>query len=164
MAHLLCAHVLGPNHVSQITIGSQSPSNADHAEKHSFQLFMTGLFALREAALLTLLMVPLLLFTLYVAWNLHTRFQPLATYVNLAQAAEVKRTQENGTTYEAGALASDVERLRKGHPVTMSQSALNRGRYRSKDERDDGLYVVKQDSKTDYIQPPMSQSFYGVLR
>lgn len=125
---------------------------------------MTGLFALREAALLTLLMFPLLIFTLYTSWSLHTRFHALSKYVNLAQAAEVKRTQDNGTTYEAGALASDVERLRKGHPVTMSQSNLNRGRYRSKDERDDGLYIVKQDSKTDYIQPPMSQSFYGVLR
>jgi hypothetical protein len=125
---------------------------------------MTGLFALREAALLTLLMIPLLLITLYTGWSLHTRFHSLSTYVNLAQAAEVKRTHDNGETYEAGALSSDVERLRKGHPVTMSQSALNRGRYRSKDERDEGLYVVKQDLKTDYIQPPMSQTFYGVLR
>lgn len=164
MAYIVRPHVLGPDYVS-LTRDSSHTRMIDEAEfARSFQLFMTGLFALREAALLTLLMIPLLLFTLYVAWTLHTRFHPLATYVNLAQAAEVKRTQENGTTYEAGALASDVERLRKGHPVTMSQSALNRGRYRSKDERDDGLYVVKQDSKTDYIQPPMSQSFYGVLR
>ena len=123
---------------------------------------MFGLFALREAALLTLLMVPLIVFTLYVSYLLYTRFEPLAKYVNLAQAAEVRRAQSNeGTTYEAGALAGDVERLRKGHPVTHSQSELNRGRY---DLSEETMYVVKQDEKTDYAQPPMSESYYGVLK
>jgi len=122
---------------------------------------MTGLFALRQAALLSFIMVPLIAFTLYTSWALHKRFAPLATYVNLAQAAEVKRAQSNGGMYEAGALASDVERLRKGHPVTESQTELNRGRYERAEET---MYVVKQDQKTDYAQPPMSESFYGVLK
>lgn len=123
---------------------------------------MTGLFALREAALLTFLMIPLLLFSLYTCISLHRRFSPLSTYVNLAQAAEVKRAQAaDGQAYEAGALASDVERLRKGHPVTHSQSELNRGRYESSEET---MYVVKQDQKTDYAQPPMSEAYYGVLK
>lgn len=122
---------------------------------------MTGLFLLREAALLTLLMIPLLLFTLYTSISLHRRFSPLSKYVNLAQAAEVKRAQsDGGAHYEAGALASDVERLRKGHPVSHSQTELNRGRYESSE---DTMYVVKQDQKTDYAQPPMSESYYGVL-
>lgn len=122
---------------------------------------MFGLFALREAALLTLLMLPLILFTLYASWSLHQRFSPLTEYVNLAQAAEVKRASANGEGYEAGALAGDVERLRKGHPVTTSQSELNRGRYESGEET---MYVVKQDEKTDYAQPPMSETYYGILK
>lgn len=122
---------------------------------------MLGLFLLREAALLAILMAPLLLFTVYTSFSLHNRFQPLSKFVNLAQAAEVKRAQSTEQTpYEAGALASDVERLRKGHPVTPSQSELNRGRYESSGET---MYVVKQDSKTDYQQPPMSEAYYGIL-
>lgn len=123
---------------------------------------MLGLFALREAALLVLLMIPLLAFTLYASWSFHVRFSPLATYVNLAQAAEVRRAMtQDGPDYEAGATTSDVERLRKGHPVTHSQSELNRGRYES---GEDTMYVVKQDKKTDYSQPPMSEAYYGILK
>lgn len=129
---------------------------------NSFQIFMTGLLALREATLLSLLLLPLLFSTVYISWYIHNRFASLSDYVNLSQAEEVKRARySDDTLYEAGALADDIARLRKGHPVSQRQSELNRGRYERSEER---MYVVKQDSKTDYAQPPMSEAYYGILK
>lgn len=112
---------------------------------------MTGLFLLEKAAALGACMVPLLLGTLFISYKMHSRNKALGHYVNISQAAEVQRE---------GA-AGDVERLKKGHPVTLNQANLNRFRYKPKD---DNLYLVAQDDRTDYTQPPMSDVFEGVLQ
>ena len=112
---------------------------------------MTGLFLLEKAAALGACMVPLLLGTLFISYKMHHRNKALGHYVNISQAAEVQRE---------GA-AGDVERLKKGHPVTLNQANLNRFRYKPKD---DNLYLVAQDDRTDYSQPPMSDVFEGVLQ
>ncbi|GAA99842.1 uncharacterized protein L969DRAFT_91783 [Mixia osmundae IAM 14324] len=114
-----------------------------------FQLFMTGLFTTREAFEFSVAMAPLILFTLWTTRKIHTLYGPLTKYTNLSQASEM----------QAGS-ASDVERLHKGHPVTQGQTTLNRARYA---HRDESLYIVGQDHRTDYSQPPMSDVFTGVL-
>lgn len=128
-----------------------------------FQTFMLSLFIFRQAILLAALMAPLILGTLYTSFRIHNTYKPLSQFVNLSQASEVASTE-----------GGDIMKLRKGHPVTRSQSNLNRGRYGA---NDDGLYVVgqvgrpshesttdvRQNDATDYAQPPVSGSYPGVL-
>lgn len=73
-------------------------------------------------------MIPLLIATAYTTWKISDIYAPLSRYVNLSQACEVS----NGG-------ADDIMKLRRGHPVTRSQTHLNRGRYGHNDE---GVYVV----------------------
>ena len=82
--------------------------------------------------------------------KMHNTFSKLGHYVNLSQGAEVQRD----------GIAPDVQRLKKGHPVTASQTNLNRSRYKHNDAN---LYIVAEDPRTDYSQPPMSDVYYGVL-
>lgn len=89
---------------------------------------LTGLFTVRKAFLLSGLVVPLLLATVYSTWRIGENFKPLSRYVNLSQACEIM----NGG-------ANDVVRLRRGHPVTRSQTHLNRDRYKHSNE---GIFVV----------------------
>ncbi|GAA5944356.1 uncharacterized protein JCM15063_006571 [Sporobolomyces koalae] len=116
-----------------------------------FQLFMLGLFTVRKAFLLSVLMVPLSLSTLVTMLYLSSVYTPLSRFVNLSQAAEVTH----------GANAGDVIQLRQGHPVTTSQTNLNRGRYGHQGE---GVYAVAKTPFTDYSQPPLSDSYPGVLQ
>lgn len=120
--------------------------------RNSFQIFMLGLFSLRQAFLLSTLVAPLIIFTIYYLRRLDRDHRGHARYVNLYQACAV----EDGGAEADG----DVERLRKGHPVTKSQTNLNTRRY---EKRDTSLYIVGQDEHTDYAQPPMSDVFMGVL-
>ncbi|KAL8280604.1 hypothetical protein RQP46_006927 [Phenoliferia psychrophenolica] len=114
-----------------------------------FQVFMMGLFVVRKAFLLAGLVLPLLVATAYSTYKMHEIYAPLARYVNLSQACEVSHGG-----------ASDIVKLRRGHPVTRSQSNLQRQRYAHNDE---GIYVVGKNPSTDYSQPPLSESFPGVL-
>ncbi|GAA6059229.1 hypothetical protein JCM10212_006622 [Sporobolomyces blumeae] len=116
-----------------------------------FQVFMLGLFTVRKAFLLSALMVPLSLSTLYTLYYLSSTYSPLSKFINLSQAAEVTH----------GATAGDVVQLRQGHPVTTSQTNLNRGRYAHQGE---GIYAVAKNAATDYSQPPLSDSYPGVLQ
>ena len=100
---------------------------------------MLGLFILRQAFGLSTLMAPLIAGTVFSCWRMHTSFGKLAHYVNLSQANEMQRGQ-----------TTDVERLRRGHPVTRSQANLNRARYGA---MNDEMYVVDPDERTDYSQP-----------
>ncbi|KXN82921.1 hypothetical protein AN958_02004 [Leucoagaricus sp. SymC.cos] len=99
-----------------------------------FLLFMIGIFTLRKSWILSSLLVPLLMTTM--AWS--------------CSVFEVQRGEET----------ADVMRLRAGHPVTWSQSNLNRRRYA---QNDDTLYVAPEDERTDYSQPPMANWYSGVL-
>ncbi|GAA5900728.1 uncharacterized protein JCM6883_004637 [Sporobolomyces salmoneus] len=115
-----------------------------------FQIFMFGLFTVRKAFLLSVLMVPLSLATMYTMYWFSSIYLPLSKYINLSQAAEVTH----------GATAGDVVQLRQGHPVTISQTNLNRGRY---SYSGDGIYAVAKTPYTDYSQPPLSDSYPGVV-
>ncbi|GAA5866760.1 hypothetical protein JCM1840_004257 [Sporobolomyces johnsonii] len=115
-----------------------------------FQVFMLGLFTVHKAFLLAGLMVPLVVSTIYTIYRIGKTYAPLAKFVNLSQACEV--THGTGT--------EDVVQLRKGHPVTRSQTNLNRGRYGHTGE---GVYAVAKNPGTDYSQPPLSDSYPGVL-
>lgn len=75
-------------------------------------------------------MAPLIFSTIYTAYSIHTSHQPLSQFVNLSQACEISSSD-----------GGDIMKFRRGHPVTRSQSNLNRGRYGA---NDDGLYVVGQ--------------------
>ena len=114
-----------------------------------FQLFMLSLFVTQKAFLLVGLMLPLLAGTAYAAFKMQQVYGPLSRFVNLSQACEVARGTDD-----------EIVRLRKGHPVTRSESHLNNARY---SHAGDGVYVVGKNRATDFSQPPMSESFPGVL-
>ena len=76
-----------------------------------FQIFMTGIFTLNKSYILSPLMVPLMVGTVYWGWTMDRAFQPLSSYVNLSSTFEVQRGEDT----------DDVVRLRAGHPVTLSQ-------------------------------------------
>ncbi|KAI0276258.1 hypothetical protein BGY98DRAFT_986594 [Russula aff. rugulosa BPL654] len=115
-----------------------------------FLVFMSGNFVLNRSFVLSFLVAPLVIFT--VAWSVYISrsFRGLNKYVNLSAVFEVQRGEET----------EDVSRLREGHPVTWSQSNLNRRRYA---QNDDVLYVAPEDDHTDYSQPPMANWYNGVL-
>ncbi|KAF9044481.1 hypothetical protein BJ165DRAFT_1481442 [Panaeolus papilionaceus] len=115
-----------------------------------FQLFMIGIFTLRKAFILSSILVPLLFATVAWGWYLDSEFGGLSKFVSLSSVFEVQRGEET----------ADVMRLRAGHPVTWSQSNLNRRRYA---QNDDTLYVAPEDERTDYSQPPMANWYSGVL-
>ncbi|KAH9060511.1 DUF221-domain-containing protein [Lactarius vividus] len=108
-----------------------------------FLVFMSGNFVLKRSFILSSLVAPLFLFT--VAWSIHisNSFYGLTKFVNLSAVFEVQRGEET----------EEVVRLRTGHPVSWSQSNLNRRRYAQNDEI---LYVAPEDDHTDYSQPPMA--------
>ncbi|KZV64260.1 DUF221-domain-containing protein [Peniophora sp. CONT] len=115
-----------------------------------FHIFMIGNFLLAKAFVLSALVAPLILGTLVWAWYIDGAFRPLSKYVSLSSVFEVQR----------GVETEEVLRLRAGHPVTWSQSNLNRSRYA---QNDDTLYVAPEDMRTDYSQPPMANWYNGVL-
>ncbi|KAJ3839680.1 hypothetical protein F5878DRAFT_615586 [Lentinula raphanica] len=115
-----------------------------------FLVFMTGFFLLSQSFVLSSLLLPLLAATVIWSWWLHKSLTPLSDYVNLSSVFEVERGEES----------ADVARLKLGHPVTWSQSNLNRRRYA---QNDDTLYVAPEDERTDYSQPPMANWYHGVL-
>ncbi|QRW07106.1 membrane protein [Ceratobasidium sp. AG-Ba] len=114
-----------------------------------FQTFMTGIFTLKKAYLLAVLMGPLLLGTLWWAWWMNKECAPLSTYVSLSAVCEVQRGTEE-----------EVARMRRGEAVSASQSHLNKRRYAQNDET---LYVAPEDERTDYSQQPMANWYWGVL-
>jgi hypothetical protein len=99
---------------------------------------MIGIFTLRKSFVLSLLLVPLLIGTVTWSWYIHHALQPLSKYVSLSSVFEVQRGEET----------VEVMQLRAGHPVTWSQSSLNRRRYA---QNDDTLYVAPEDERTDYV-------------
>ncbi|KAK7457008.1 hypothetical protein VKT23_010311 [Stygiomarasmius scandens] len=115
-----------------------------------FLVFMFGFFLVSKTIALAVLLFPLIGVTAIGAWYYYIKFAPLSQYVNLSSVFEVERGEET----------EDVARLRMGHPVTWSQSHLNRRRYA---QNDDTLYVAPEDERTDYSQPPMANWYSGVL-
>ncbi|KAF9004659.1 hypothetical protein BDQ17DRAFT_1399513 [Cyathus striatus] len=115
-----------------------------------FLLFMIGIFTLRKSYILSSLLVPLLGATVVWSWYVDKAYRPLSKYVGLSSIFEVQRGEDT----------AEVLRLRAGHPVTWSQSNLNRRRYA---QNDDTLYVAPEDERTDYSQPPMANWYRGVL-
>ncbi|KAG6888436.1 hypothetical protein C0995_008253 [Termitomyces sp. Mi166 len=115
-----------------------------------FQVFMIGIFTLRQSYIISSLLAPLLIGTLVWSWYVDKSFKPLSKFVSLSSVFEVQRGEET----------ADVMQLKAGHPVTWSQSNLNRRRYA---QNDDTLYVAPEDERTDYSQPPMTGWYDGVL-
>ncbi|KAH8093801.1 hypothetical protein BXZ70DRAFT_949239 [Cristinia sonorae] len=115
-----------------------------------FIIFMIGIFILKKAFIISTLLAPLLVGTVLWTWYVDKQFRPLSKYVSLSSVSEVQRGEDT----------ADVLRLREGHPVTWSQSNLNRRRYAQNDET---LYVAPEDDRTDYSQPPMAGWYSGVL-
>ncbi|TFY73230.1 hypothetical protein EWM64_g10782, partial [Hericium alpestre] len=113
-----------------------------------FLVFMTGNFILNRGFILSTLIAPLIAGTIAWSWYIDKKFRPLSKYASLSSVYEVERGEES----------EDIMRLRAGHPVTWSQSNLNRRRYA---QNDDTLYVAPEDDRTDY--PPMSNWFNGIL-
>ncbi|KAH9979789.1 hypothetical protein BJV74DRAFT_946869 [Russula compacta] len=115
-----------------------------------FLIFMSGNFVLKRSFVLSSLVAPLIVFTVIWSVYISRSFHGLSRYVNLSAVFEVQRGEET----------EDVSRLHAGHPVTWSQSNLNRRRYA---QNDDVLYVAPEDDRTDYSQPPMANWYNGVL-
>ncbi|KAI0750936.1 hypothetical protein C8Q80DRAFT_1154688 [Daedaleopsis nitida] len=115
-----------------------------------FIVFMCGMFIVKESFILATLLAPLLAGTLLWWYYTDKQFRPMSKFVSLSSVHEVERGEES----------ADVIRLRAGHPVTWSQSNLNRRRYAQNDET---LYVAPEEERTDYSQPPMANFYSGVL-
>ncbi|KAG6879807.1 hypothetical protein C0992_011358 [Termitomyces sp. T32_za158] len=111
---------------------------------------MIGIFTLRQSYIISSLLAPLLIGTLVWSWYVDKSLKPLSKFVSLSSVFEVQRGEET----------ADVMRLKAGHPVTWSQSNLNKRRYA---QNDDTLYVAPEDERTDYSQPPMTGWYSGVL-
>lgn len=62
----------------------------------------------------------------------------LGKYVATSSVFEVER----------GVESNDVNKIKAGHPVSLSQSNLSRRRYA---QNDDTLYVAPEDERTDYV-------------
>ena len=79
-----------------------------------FLIFMSGNFVLKGYFVLSLLVAPLAVFTVF--WSVYTSrsFRGLSRCVNLSAVFEVQRGEET----------EDVSRLRAGHPVTWSQRSV----------------------------------------
>lgn len=114
-----------------------------------FQLFMTSLFSVRKQFFLSILMTPLLVFTIWFGHYLSKTFDPLSTHVNLSSIREVQRGG-------AEAAANALLRLRdgEGDRVRPEQASLAKRRYAAADET---LFVAQRDSKTDYREPPQCE-------
>ncbi|WWC67830.1 uncharacterized protein I206_101747 [Kwoniella pini CBS 10737] len=115
-----------------------------------FQLFMTGLFSLRQFFWASGAMIPLILYTLWWSWVMYRDFGPLSQFLALSSICEVKRGEQ--PTGVAGVGDEDS--------VSRSQTNLNHRRYAVNDET---LYVAPSDRRTDYSQPPMNNFYFGVL-
>ncbi|WVR04534.1 hypothetical protein IAU60_001541 [Kwoniella sp. DSM 27419] len=115
-----------------------------------FQLFMTGLFSLRQFFWASAAMAPLILYTLWWSWVMYRDFGPLSQYLALSSICEVKRGEDPEGV--AGVSPEDG--------ISRSQTTLNHRRYAVNDET---LYVAPGDKRTDYSQPPMNNFYYGVL-
>jgi len=76
-----------------------------------FQVFMTGIFALKKAFVISSLVTPLLIGTVVWSWYIIKIYAPLSKHVSLSSVCEVERGEET----------SEVVRLRAGHLVTWSQ-------------------------------------------
>jgi hypothetical protein len=76
-----------------------------------FLVFMTGIFALKKAFVVSSLVTPLLIGTLVWSWYIIKTYTPLSDHVSLSSVCEVERGEET----------AEVVRLRAGHPVTRSQ-------------------------------------------
>jgi hypothetical protein len=76
-----------------------------------FLVFMTGIFALKQAFIISSLVTPLLIGTVLWSWYIIKIYAPLSEHVSLSSVCEVERGEET----------AEVVRLRAGHPVTWSQ-------------------------------------------
>ncbi|KAL5634220.1 hypothetical protein ACGC1H_006142 [Rhizoctonia solani] len=114
-----------------------------------FQIFMTGIFTLKQSFVLASLMAPLIIGTLWWGWWMNKEYVSMSTYVSLSAVCEVQRGTEE-----------EVTRMRRGEAVSASQSHLNKRRYAQNDET---LYVAPEDERTDYSQQPMANWYWGVL-
>ena len=79
-----------------------------------FLIFMSGNFVLKGSFVLSSLVAPLLVFTVFWSIYISRAFRGLSGYVNLSAVFEVQRGEET----------EDVSRLRAGHPVTWSQRSI----------------------------------------
>jgi len=93
-------------------------------------------------------------------------YLPLSRFINLSQAAEITKSAANATAAAADSSSSNsvgkdddgdragdaVVQLRQGHPVTSSQTNLNKERYATKG---DGIYAV---AKVSLLLPFISLS------
>ncbi|ODN85669.1 membrane protein [Cryptococcus wingfieldii CBS 7118] len=113
-----------------------------------FQLFMLGLFSLRQTFFASALTLPLILWTIWKSWVMLSDFGPLGQWLARSSVCEVI----------GGEGVGDVLGLEEG--MTRSLSLINHRRYAVNDET---LYVAPSDARTDYSQPPMSNFYNGVL-
>jgi hypothetical protein len=92
-------------------------------------------------------------------------YLPLSRFINLSQAAEITKSTANATAAADSSSSNSVSKdddgdragdavvqLRQGHPVTSSQTNLNKERYATKG---DGIYAV---AKVSLLLPFISLS------
>lgn len=74
---------------------------------------MIGVFSLSKSLVLSSLMVPMLAFTAWWAWYMHTKFRPLSRFINLDSVYEVQRGETD-----------EMSRLGDGEVVSSSHTSV----------------------------------------
>jgi hypothetical protein len=130
-----------------------------------FEVFMTGLFLLKTAYIISTCMAPLVVFTLYWSWRMYHRFEPLSTFVSLSLIADVQKGEPAERILRVGYDGVDGGVTRSqasGHgppsprapglfarltvDLYPPSSNLNRRRYAN---NQDDLYLAPADDRTD---------------
>ena len=158
-----------------------------------FLTFQFSLFSVRKQFLASILILPLLGFTIWFGQHLGDTFGPLTKHVNLSSVVEMTKDMrreggpeseaiselaQNGppaavvadstidTGGEAGAKAvmdSSRAMLALRPSQTVDPKHTRLAKKRYSNKEDDTLFVAQRDSKTDYREPPSSSSYPGVL-
>jgi len=127
-----------------------------------FQIFQLSLFSVRKQLLLSTLMLPLIVFTIWFGLFLDRTFGKLSEYVNISGIAEVNKPIATPPNIQlSGSDPNPIRALRSVvDSLDPSQTALSRKRYAAKD---DTIFVARKDKHTDYREPPTGGYFFGTL-
>ncbi|PWN48980.1 DUF221-domain-containing protein [Violaceomyces palustris] len=158
-----------------------------------FQLFQLSLFSVRKQLLMSSLMLPLLVFTMWFGHNLSKTFSPLCEHVNLSSIIEVNKGMEMEDGDASAQIGPDGEGEEGGKGGDLAQAsgsgsqtpkaetsvkanallALRAGTpvdpkqsdlaRRRYMDQDETLFVAQRDTKTDYREPPAKDYYPGVL-
>ncbi|KAN0065182.1 hypothetical protein ACQY0O_001679 [Thecaphora frezii] len=126
-----------------------------------FHIFQFSVFSVRKQLVASLMVVPLVVFTVWFGYHLERTFGPLSTHINLSSIIEASKGDAEATGHEGG---EEAEHQTTAEAEARSQRRKQASKRKSRAEaEDETLFVAEQDAKTDYREPPGSDHYPGVL-